>query len=229
MGLEEQYQHEIENIVEETFGSGLPPQLKKELINDISKTGKIDVDRVTERFTDYGYFQRVSTSTESRINDYKPLDYPQTLDSIHKLEQLNQSLLTNNIKIENENTSLIERIVKQLDKYIEKSNQLRIEELGAEIEHTKHQIKSYEVAIKGLNEDKQSFQNKLFHKWFHYYDTQIEHIDELINSYENLIDDMDNRKDILNSSIKMYQHNQLQLNQTLALFDDDNPFGELDE
>ena len=55
MGIEEEYQIEIENIVEETFGSDLPPQLKKELINDISKTGKIDEDRVIERFTDYGY------------------------------------------------------------------------------------------------------------------------------------------------------------------------------
>lgn len=233
MDVEEEYQIGIENIVEETFGSDLPPQLKKELINDISKTGKIDEDRVIERFTDYGYLQKVSTSTESRINDYLPRDYPQTLDIIHKLYEMNQKLINKHIQIENQNHKLIHHIIKELDNYHEESRQLKIRELKDEWIDMRDQIESYDVAIDELKTNQQFYENKLLHKLFKVHQLQIETINIQINLYENLIDDCKERQQKLDNIYPKYKDkHQLKLNELLLTFNDDtafdadNPFGE---
>lgn len=233
MGIEEEYQIEIENIVEETFGSDLPPQLKKELINDISKTGKIDEDRVIERFTDYGYLQKVSTSTESRINDYSPRDREQTIDIIHKLYEMSQKLINKHIEIENQNHTLIQHIIKELDKYHEQSRQLKIRELKDEYVDMRHQIESYDVAIDELKTNQQLYENKLLHKLFKVHQPQIETINIQINLYENLIDDCKERQQKIGDIYPEYKDkHQLKLNELLLTFNDDsafdadNPFGE---
>ena len=208
MELEEQALYEIQNIVEDTFGSNVPPQLKKELIREITNTGQLDVENVVERFADYGYIQKVSTSTQSRVNDYQSLDYKQTLDFIHQLEQMNQSLLNNNISIENSNKADLQHLIKQLRSYHKQRDTVIANELKQQRKHYQLEIERYRKLIADLQNNKQAFENKLLHKLFNYYDMQIQHIDTLINSYQSLIDNMSYFDKTIQQTKKSYGETQ---------------------
>lgn len=222
MELEEKVLYEIQNIVEDTFGANVPPQLKKELISEITKSGQLDVESVVERFANYGYIQRVSTSAQSRTKDYQSLDYKQTLDFIHQLEQMNQSLLNNNISIENANKTTLHKLINELDHYHKNRDIAKANELKRQRKRVKDEIATYQNLIADLEQSKQSFQNKLMHKLFNYYDTQIQHIDILIHSYQSLIDNMKHFDKDLSSANNDYRQSRVSFVKQLKE-------GELDE
>lgn len=208
MELEEQALYEIQNIVEDTFGANLPPQLKKELIREITQSGHLDIENVVERFADYGHIQKVSTSAQSRTKDYQSLDYKQTLDFIHQLEQMNQSLLNNNISIENSNKADLQHLIKQLRCYHKQRDTVIANDLKQQRKHYQLEIERYRQLIADLQTNKQAFENKLLHKLFNYYDMQIQHIDTLINSYQSLIDNMQTFDKTIQQTNKSYGDTQ---------------------
>ena len=212
---------DYENTIQELIDAHFPDQplsIRKDLAKKARIYGKLDIDKINEEYAEMGLQPRISTdlnSIEETLKEVQPQNYQQTVEFIKKCYEVNEKLIIQNTKIENINKNILNELVKKLDEYHLSRDKIRANEIKIEKEYIQNKIDEYNTIIFDLENDKQNFQNKLMHKWFHYYDTQIEHINTLINMYENLISDTENHMNEINNINSDYSNTRLSLHRRL--------------
>lgn len=213
----EDYENSVQQLIDEKFPDQ-PLSIRKDLAKKARIYGKLDIDKINEEYAEMGLQPRISTdlnSIEDNLKEVQPQNYQQTVEFIKKCYEVNEKLIIQNTKIENINKNILNELVKKLDEYHLSRDKIRANEIKIEKEYIQNKIDEYNTIIFDLENDKQNFQNKLMHKWFHYYDTQIEHINTLINMYENLISDTENHMNEINNINSDYSNTRLSLHRRL--------------
>lgn len=212
---------DYENTIQELIDAHFPDQplsIRKDLAKKARIYGKLDIDKINEEYAEMGLQPKISTdlnSIEDTLKEVQPQNYQQTVEFIKKCYEVNEKLIIQNTKIENINKNILNELVKKLDEYHLSRDKIRANEIKIEKQYIQNKIDEYNTIIFDLENDKQNFQNKLMHKWFHYYDTQIEHINTLINMYENLISDTENHMNEINNINSDYSNTRLSLHRRL--------------